>query len=336
MDCLSRALLVPWIMTYLNYCCDTTWTEAVLSYGLFYTCMKLGTLCGSCAQIDDVSSSKYALILIAMSYGGLAMTTKVSLLFLFGFIMGYSGALVSGTDTMFPSSRSKNRHIDLSSKLSAVAGATSVTSSGMPEIGNETNAQRRIIIFSFAVLFSGMIWREGEYVYNVSLKMPSLLMAGFCLLIAGIKFYVNKRKVKKPMVSFSSLAIQSTGKPSGSQHESSNDDVGLRSIQPMNTPIGDLEANLPSYTGPVPLGFLKLHKGNLPAAQRAYALTMKWREVNRVDDILTTPQSYFSDILKFYPHAIHGRSKDNCVVFYEILGKARPKELAKLPGESCH
>jgi hypothetical protein len=102
MDTLSRALLVPWIMTYLNYCCDTTWTEAVFTYGLFYASLKIGGLVGTgIGGMDSIATSKFPLILIAMSYGGLAMTTRISLLLVFAFIMGYAGISVPNAYAYF-------------------------------------------------------------------------------------------------------------------------------------------------------------------------------------------------------------------------------------------
>jgi hypothetical protein len=340
MDTLSRALLVPWIMTYLNYCCDTTWTEAVFTYGLFYASLKIGGLVGTgIGGIDSIATSKFPLILIAMSYGGLAMTTRISLLLVFAFIMGYAGAVVNhsphgrshGSRSSGRSSSSGHLHhhqmMDLAGRL--ISGGSGQTTTNIPEIGNETNAQRRIIIFAFAVLLSGMIWREGEHVYSVSLKMPSLLMAGFCLLIAVIKTYVNKQanNKRKPMTSSSYNSVSSSSGGAGNS--------GGNAMSSPMSPQSDVEAsmdNIPPYHGGVPVSFLKLHKGNLVAAQQAYAQTLRWREIYHVDELLMRPQPFFEAVLKYYPHAIHGRSKDGCIVLYEVLGKAKPKELNQLEG----
>lgn len=49
-----------------------------------------------------------------------------------------------------------------------------------------------------------------------------------------------------------------------------------------------------------------------------------------MDTILTTQQPHFDAILELYPHYIHGRSRDGCCVLYEVLGSAKPTELARL------
>lgn len=48
-----------------------------------------------------------------------------------------------------------------------------------------------------------------------------------------------------------------------------------------------------------------------------------------MEKFLDTPQETFHQILKMYPHFIHGRAKDGCHVLYELLGQARPKDLIK-------
>lgn len=45
---------------------------------------------------------------------------------------------------------------------------------------------------------------------------------------------------------------------------------------------------------------------------------------------MASPQPNFDSILELYPHFIHGRSRDGCCVLYEVLGSAKPAELARL------
>jgi hypothetical protein len=83
-------------------------------------------------------------------------------------------------------------------------------------------------------------------------------------------------------------------------------------------------------TSDIPQGFMQMCRGDEEAARKAYVKTLEWRKARGVDSILSTPQDHFTDILRYYPHAIHGKSKDGTVVLYELVGKARPKELYKL------
>jgi hypothetical protein len=86
------------------------------------------------------------------------------------------------------------------------------------------------------------------------------------------------------------------------------------------------------YAGDVPLAFLNWYRGNLVSARKAYGRTLQWRKENNVDNLLEQPQDHFQKILQHYPHAIHGRSRDGCVVLYEMLGRAQPKELLNVDG----
>jgi hypothetical protein len=64
--------------------------------------------------------------------------------------------------------------------------------------------------------------------------------------------------------------------------------------------------------------YVAAFEGNVSAAKKAYAKRLQWRRKFNVDNILTTPQNSFNTILKCYPHAIHGRSLEGCVVCYEV------------------
>jgi hypothetical protein len=72
------------------------------------------------------------------------------------------------------------------------------------------------------------------------------------------------------------------------------------------------------FSGETPVEYLQFYNNNQKSARHAYLKTLKWREINKVDEILTTPQPYFHEILRLYPHAIHGVSKEGAVVLYEV------------------
>jgi hypothetical protein len=46
-----------------------------------------------------------------------------------------------------------------------------------------------------------------------------------------------------------------------------------------------------------------------------------------VDNLLQRPQKNVDHILKCYPHGLHGRSKDGCLVVYELIGQGNSREL---------
>ena len=80
----------------------------------------------------------------------------------------------------------------------------------------------------------------------------------------------------------------------------------------------------------IPKNFLTMHNNNMIKARKSYIKSLVWRKENKVDFILTTHQDNFDEILRLYPHALHRYSIDGCAVAYEILGKAKPKEMKKL------
>jgi len=80
----------------------------------------------------------------------------------------------------------------------------------------------------------------------------------------------------------------------------------------------------------LPEAFLKFHQGDFSKAKDAYARTLAWRREHRMESLFEQPQPFFHEILQYYPHAIHGRSRDGAVVLYEVLGQMKPQELTKL------
>jgi hypothetical protein len=234
MDCLSRAILVPWILIYLNYCIDTSWIQAVLAYGLFYSSIHLGLICGT-AIGNDADSSEVrviALIIIALSFGGLAMTTRILLLLGFAFVIGVACALLNDADNghRITTNHPPFKHMSIASMN---VGSASNTADRLAEM----NAQRRIGVFAFTVLFSGMIWREDKITLSASLKVPGLIMLAMYLFVAIMKSVVNKKPVKQ--VTRSRVAANDSGDALTSGPVSStrtpNEENDVKPVSPRNS-----------------------------------------------------------------------------------------------------
>ena len=100
--------------------------------------------------------------------------------------------------------------------------------------------------------------------------------------------------------------------------------------------------------GTVPQRFLDGCKGDEDAAQQRWALvtstnatrwsihsapqslpaitllhttkqTCAWRRSEKVDTFLSSPQPHFYMIKQLYPHYIHGRARNGCFVWYDVL-----------------
>jgi hypothetical protein len=70
----------------------------------------------------------------------------------------------------------------------------------------------------------------------------------------------------------------------------------------------------------MPPGFLSDCKGNRVKALKRWAVTKKWREEQRVDRVLLEPHRTFPIIKQFYPHFLHGTTKEGELVMYELAG----------------
>ena len=77
----------------------------------------------------------------------------------------------------------------------------------------------------------------------------------------------------------------------------------------------------------VPKNFLTMHNNNKTKAKKSYEKSLVWRRDNKVDRILVTHQNHFQEILSLYPHALHRFSIDGCAIAYELLGRAKLKEI---------
>lgn len=77
----------------------------------------------------------------------------------------------------------------------------------------------------------------------------------------------------------------------------------------------------------VPKNFLTMHSNSMVKAKKSYIKSLIWRKENKLDFILLTRQNNFPEILSLYPHALHRFSIDGCAVAYELLGRAKPKEM---------
>lgn len=77
----------------------------------------------------------------------------------------------------------------------------------------------------------------------------------------------------------------------------------------------------------VPKNFLTMHSNSMIKAKKSYIKSLIWRKENKLEFILLTRQNNFPEILSLYPHALHRFSIDGCAVAYELLGRAKPKEM---------
>jgi hypothetical protein len=187
---------------------------------------------------------------------------------------------------------------------SAAVQPASRGSSGSATQMSET--KRSLVFASFAIIILGFVYRD-----NASL--PALYP---CMLSAGFFFWMSYRSRKTlRKTKFSSLSHHRTadGPPQTKVTPSASLPPRMvtagRRIDPGEVP-----------ESAVPQSYVKMW-GSAAAAHKRYVETLQWRQDNGLDTLLARRQRHFRDVLQFYPHAIHGRSLDGCVVLYEALGQ---------------
>lgn len=89
----------------------------------------------------------------------------------------------------------------------------------------------------------------------------------------------------------------------------------------------------PAYVGAgdcatiAPANYVEECGGDVYKAMKLWQETQKWRRERNVWMIHSTPNTFYYDISKAYPHCAHGYSKDGLAVMYERPGKMNLKAL---------
>ena len=245
-----------------------------------------------------MSNGFYTFIFLTLtgSYISIAFISRFVILVWLFFLVGFSGAILSGfsfnVDRRFPTAQFQKRKDDL-----------------------DLNRQieRGVVCFMFSTLLTAFLYDNRPHVEFPCYYLSILLLSSFILMI--LYYFILQRTIGKR----SNLSsVSHTSKPSGPLEKKSIYD------QPDNVVISESEIK---YAGDVPLNFLNCCRGDLAKARAMYGKMLAWRRQYNVDQIFDTPQRGFHDFVKYYPHAIHGYSRDGCGVVYEILGQGKPVEL---------
>lgn len=201
----------------------------------------------------------------------------------------------------------------LTSQAFTLASKTIITRAGNDIIASIPNLEgklrRSLIVAMFAVLIGCILYNQSREV-QFPAYFPYLFIL-FIWMILILTYYC-----------FFSRSSRGKDLWNGKKTASSASLADLDSLNKSN----QLSS---SETLSIPPNFLAACKGNANKAMKMYEKALEWRRQHGVDHLLSRPQEHFEEILRLYPHAIHGRSKDGCVVLYEILGCARPKDLVK-------
>eukprot|EP01041_Mallomonas_annulata_P010670 gene10670-22267_t len=289
LDPMSRILFIPWGITYLSYCLDESWPRTVAAYGLLCSSLTIGRLIGralnSTLQYSPPPRPWFVIqncLFLGLAYFTTAITTRFSVLFLCFFIIGLCGSslgMLSSCPTISTHSRTWSR----------------------PGLKPENELYTFSTTLAFLPLLSGMFYNT-----SVLVRFPSLwicaIFAITCFVLAAPFIVADHSSSRKPHVP----PLQGMG--GGSWRRSATELIEEGG--------NDNQRDMSVFTASVPKSYLKFHR-DPDAARKAYGQSLQWRRQHHMDKFLSLPQPHFDDVIQFYPHAIHGRSRDGVVVVYE-------------------
>mmetsp|Transcript_21903 Transcript_21903/g.47410 ORF Transcript_21903/g.47410 Transcript_21903/m.47410 type:complete len:1052 (-) Transcript_21903:65-3220(-) len=295
----TRFAWLPWMVIHLHQRKYNSWTTTVSAYGLLLSGFQLGHYLGEALmKARKCGSSAYSISFMTLtaSFMATCFVTRYILLLLLFIAMGTSSAILSGVsigvgvDKYSPSLAFLKRPNDMDAK---------------------GGLERRTVAFAFVVLASGYLYRAEPLVAS-PVYFLALLLALFCILLL-IYYGLMSRMVKRRAQFNSAQQAKAVG--------------GLGGGQPVDLVEADSEEQ---YDGPVPPNFYSTCRGSIVEARKMYAKTLAWRRRHQIDRLADIPQQHFHDILRLYPHAIHGYSLEGSAVVYELLGKGNMSGAKKL------
>jgi hypothetical protein len=314
----TKFSLFPWILKYLHTRTGfSSWSQVVLGYGLLITVLALGEFCGKyivskyCSKLSNAVYTCFFVILTG-SYIAIAFVSRFFLLVWLFFLVGLTGSVLSGfslnVDKRFPFAQFQKRKDDFD---------------------QNRFVERAAVCFTFSTLLTAFLYDNRPHVEFPCYYLSLLLSSSFLLML--LYYLILQRTIgKRSNRSANSMDFVSSASISGNINDSSGKDnsnlIHSNSVydQPPNYALLEEEKN---YNGPVPVNFLQCCSGDIKQARVMYGKMLAWRRYYHVDQIFDIPQRGFHEIVKYYPHAIHGYSRDGCGVVYEILGKGKVAEL---------
>ena len=312
LDPLIRFLFLPWGVYYVELCIPGSWAKDSSFYGLLYSALLLGRIIGSNYDLFYQKHSSFNLILlipfvsnqisaILICYFLMIISNRFIIsVFLFlsiGIISGRISNLIcmKKNNLSVPKPTTQNNflnfNMDPANKLSSF------------EIDQESYDKLNSFILIFTSLYSGVMYNKSPDA-KYPLLFPFLMVLVLCIIVF-VFFYFAKYSGKKQLSISKSAGLSIFPEKSG-----------------IMTKLDHIE--LP------PRPFIEVCKGNVSKAIETYKKAHAWRTHNSIDDIFRRAQYEFDNILKFYPHAIHGVALDGSHVVYEVIGKSNPRELSNL------
>ncbi len=337
LDALCRFALLPWTVLLLRQSLgrisdkdDSSWGIVMCAYGFMCSSLNAGRILGKYINKYWTNQSEYNfnnqfytggvhyIGILSLAFLGMTLTTRYSVLLVVYFIIGYAGARIcifdSSTNNTYDKFIVSDSNVD---NNRVIASAATVDTNG------EVATKRTLIVFIITSLASGVLYDKMELTLFPA-RDPCRLVSFICFIIY-ILMTSNSIKKKAKNIGKSFNKLTHLGR-SNQPYSPSSKYQGYSSSSVRDV----VDTNDELYEGVVPVNFLNFHKDE-GKARTAYSATLRWRKENSIESLLSLSQlDTFDNILTNYPHFIHGVSRDNCVVVYELLGRAKPSVLNNL------
>ena len=326
LDPLIRFLFLPWGAHYVSLCVPGSWAKTANLYGLLFSALCLGRIIGSNYDIFYQKHSSFNLVLlvpfvstqiavILILYCLMVIVNRYNVLVFIFLLIGLVSGRIASLICMKQVHRSASTGSSSSSSSSSSPFSREGSSSPNFEIDSESYDRMNAFVLIFAALFSGYLYDESPGA-RFPAMYPSLMLVLACAVVF-VFFSVAKMNGRKSIV----------------RNISKTSSVSASSVSQRGVMTKIEHVDLP------PRNFIEYYKGDISKATAAYTKTLTWRAQGDIDNIFITPQRDFHNVLKFYPHAIHGRATDGSRVVYEVLGRSKPRELSSMgigPGKLIH
>lgn len=289
----AKFFLITWSFVFIYSVHDISWSKTISKCAILFSIMALGYGVGSTYFSRYVGKLSglvvYRWTFLSVSLLVLSIVTKFALI---AIICGIIGLLVGSTVASI-SRHLRNRHMK----------STLMYNPGVVDDVSLTNMKYQTMSLCFCPLFIIVLY-DPAYDAKFPALLPSLAYAWTCMLV--IFFHLKLHEW------FRSSASNGGGGGASSVGDGGDSSSALAKPRAVK---------LDPYTGTIPKAFVNFN-GTEAKARVAVDAMLQWRADNNIDEVLTTYQPFFSDILKNYPHYMHGHAKDGSLIVYELVGRA--------------
>lgn len=286
-DPLCRLLIAPWCFQHLYISLHISISKCFIYYGLIQSLFYFGRNLGRViiSNYNTSLNKSFFMLLLGISFLILGLTFRFIIMLISYFFIGLCCGIFKANSEL------ETYHI-ITNQINQSSPKYILTIS-------------TIIIMIIIPLISSIIFTSSPQ-YEYHLFLPFIISSFISILISlrpdnGYNIIIklcNKNKLNNNNIS-NNISKTNTNTISSIEQQELINKLDINTIIPTDK-------------------FLMLANNNVEKAKQLYYNTLKWRIENNINNIITTPQPYFYELLQYYPHYIHGRSKEKAVVCYEV------------------